>query len=135
MGIIGSLLPIALIVWNKIAGDSVTVPASMSGSYYTSSRNLFAGALCALGVFLIGYRDTERQDRCTTVAGVRDTRGVLPDRSDRAGNRVRLDQLPSPQRRECSGPHARTVLRRWRPESGINRRAWFRFVGEITRLP
>jgi len=60
MGIIGSLLPIALIVWNKIAGDSVTVPASMSGSYYTSSRNLFAGALCALGVFLIGYRDTER---------------------------------------------------------------------------
>jgi hypothetical protein len=42
----------------------------MSGSYYTSTRNLFVGSLCALGVFLIGYRHTERQDRCTTFAGV-----------------------------------------------------------------
>jgi hypothetical protein len=41
----------------------------MSGSYYTSTRNLFVGALCALGVFLIGYRHTERQNRCTWFAG------------------------------------------------------------------
>lgn len=42
----------------------------MSGSYYTSTRNLFVGSLCALGVFLIGYRHTRRQDRCTSFAGL-----------------------------------------------------------------
>ena len=42
----------------------------MSGSYYTSTRNLFVGSLCALGVFLIGYRHTRRQDACTTFAGL-----------------------------------------------------------------
>ncbi len=56
VGLIGTLLPVALIFFNWIAGDKVIVPNSMSGSYYTSTRNLFVGSLCALGVFLIGYR-------------------------------------------------------------------------------
>jgi hypothetical protein len=70
VGVIGSVLPAALIAGNWIMGGKVIVPSSMSGSYYTSTRNLFVGALCALGVFLIGYRHTERQNRCTWFAGV-----------------------------------------------------------------
>jgi hypothetical protein len=69
VGAIGFLLPIALIAGNKVLGSKVIIPSSMSGSYYTSTRNLFVGSLCALGVFLIFYRHTERQDRCTTFAG------------------------------------------------------------------
>jgi hypothetical protein len=70
VGVIGSVLPAALIAGNWIMGGKVIVPSSMSGSYYTSTRNLFVGALCALGVFLIGYRHTERQNWCTWFAGV-----------------------------------------------------------------
>jgi hypothetical protein len=58
-----------LIVWNWIAGDKTIVPTSMSGSYYTSARNLFVGSLCALGVFLILYRHTILQNLCTWCAG------------------------------------------------------------------
>jgi hypothetical protein len=70
VGAIGTTLPVALIAGNWIAGGKVIVPSSMSGSYYTSTRNLFVGALCALGVFLIGYRHTPRQNRVTWFAGV-----------------------------------------------------------------
>lgn len=69
VGVIGALLPIMLIAWNWIAGDKTIVPASMSGSYYTSARNLFVGSLCALGVFLILYRHTSIQNLCTCCAG------------------------------------------------------------------
>lgn len=68
-GVIGAFLPIMLIVWNWIAGDKTIVPTSMSGSYYTSSRNLFVGSLYALGVFLILYRHTILQNLCTWCAG------------------------------------------------------------------
>ncbi len=70
VGAVGALLPVALIFFNWIMGDAVTVPSSMSSSYYTSTRNLFVGSLCALGVFLIGYRHTGRQDLCTSFAGL-----------------------------------------------------------------
>jgi hypothetical protein len=70
VGVTGILLPIALIAGNWVAGDKVIVPDSMSGSYYTSTCNLFAGSLCALAVFLIGYRHTRRQACCTWFAGV-----------------------------------------------------------------
>jgi hypothetical protein len=73
-GVIGTFLPIMLIVWNWIAGDKTIVPTSMSGSYYTSSRNLFVGSLCALGVFLILYRHHPPEPvylvrRCVRIAG------------------------------------------------------------------
>jgi len=70
VGVIGTLLPIALIVGNRALGSTVIIPASMSGSYYTGTRNLFVGSLCALGVFLIFYRHTVLQDLCTSFAGV-----------------------------------------------------------------
>jgi hypothetical protein len=69
VGAVGMLLPIALIAGNWLSDDKVIVPTSMSGSYYTSTRDLFVGSLCALGVFLIGYRHTVRQNRCTWFAG------------------------------------------------------------------
>jgi hypothetical protein len=71
VGVIGTFLPVTLIIANLILDDKVIVPASMSGTYYTSARNLFAGSLCAQGVFLIGYRgDTRLQDLCTSFAGL-----------------------------------------------------------------
>jgi hypothetical protein len=69
VGIIGVSLPIMLIMWNLIAGDKTIFPTSMSGSYYTSARNLFVGSLCALGVFLILYRHTTLQNLCTWCMG------------------------------------------------------------------
>jgi hypothetical protein len=70
VGVIGASLPLTLIIWNAIKGAGTIVPASMSGTYYTSARNLFVGSLCALGVFLFGYRHTTRQNWCTSFAGV-----------------------------------------------------------------
>ena len=70
VGAIGASLPVTLIIWNAIKGAGTIVPASMSGTYYTSARNLFVGALCALGVFLFGYRSTTLQNWCTSFAGV-----------------------------------------------------------------
>ena len=69
IGAIGMLLPVALIAGNALLGARMIVPYSMSGSYYTPVRNLFVGSLCALGVFLICYRRSRRQDLCTTFAG------------------------------------------------------------------
>ncbi|WNZ06827.1 hypothetical protein [Streptomyces sp. 11x1] len=68
VGVIGVLLPLALPAGNWIAAriDGRTGedswPGSMSGAYYTSTRDVFVGALCALGIFLIVYRF----DRSTT---------------------------------------------------------------------
>ncbi|MGW0706136.1 hypothetical protein ACWD4G_09255 [Streptomyces sp. NPDC002643] len=75
VGIIGVLLPLALPVVNWVAarldgrsGDDAW-PGSMSGAYYTSSRDIFVGALCALGIFLIIYRYNTINDVVGTVAG------------------------------------------------------------------
>ncbi|WP_316525689.1 hypothetical protein [Kitasatospora brasiliensis] len=75
VGLIGILLPPALPFGNwlsaEVMGRSTDGfwPASMSASYYTGTRNLFVGGLCALGVFLICYRFDHRDDRWSTAAG------------------------------------------------------------------
>lgn len=47
------------------------VPGSLSGFYYTHMRNLFVGAMCAMGVFFAAYRGYDRWDnRLTNVAGL-----------------------------------------------------------------
>lgn len=47
------------------------LPDSLSGYYYTHMRNLFVGAMCAMGVFLAAYRGFDRWDsRFTNVAGL-----------------------------------------------------------------
>ena len=46
------------------------IPGSLSGFYYTHMRNLFVGAMCAVGVFFVAYRGHDRwDDRLTNVAG------------------------------------------------------------------
>jgi hypothetical protein len=68
VGCIGILLPLGLYAGNRVLAGSL--PASMSGYYYTGMRNLFVGALCTLGVFLIGYVGFDDWDRwLTNVAG------------------------------------------------------------------
>ncbi len=74
IGAIGVLLPIALPLGNwifvQLGHQTEILPSSMSSSYYTSTRNIFVGGLCALGVFLIGYRYNSRDDLWSTIAGV-----------------------------------------------------------------
>jgi len=45
-------------------------PNSMSGSYYTHMRNVFVGSMCAIGVFLIGYRRSRVDNWLSTFAGI-----------------------------------------------------------------
>lgn len=68
VGCIGLLLPLSLYAGNRAM--TASLPGSMSAYYYTGMRNLFVGALCALGVFLIGYAGFDAWDRwLTNVAG------------------------------------------------------------------
>ena len=70
VGWIGSLLPIALILGGLLT-VTASLPDSMSGYYYTQMRNVFVGALCALGIFLVGYAGYDDLDRwITNVAGL-----------------------------------------------------------------
>ncbi len=69
VGWIGTLLPVVLIVGNAISSTTPR-PDSMSGYYYTDMRNIFVGALCALGVFLGAYDGHDNVDRwMTNIAG------------------------------------------------------------------
>jgi hypothetical protein len=70
VGWIGSLLPIVLIFGGMLTA-SASLPESMSGYYYTQMRNVFVGALCVLGIFLVGYAGYDDVDRwITNVAGL-----------------------------------------------------------------
>ena len=69
VGWIGTLLPVVLLAGNAIFTTSL--PGSMSGYYYTHMRNVFVGALCALGVFLLAYDGYDEVDRwITNIAGL-----------------------------------------------------------------
>lgn len=69
VGWIGTLLPIVLLVGNA-ASSTVPRPDSVSGYYYTDMRNVFVGALCALGVFLVAYKGYDDVDLwITNIAG------------------------------------------------------------------
>jgi len=69
VGWIGTLLPIVLLVGNAIS-SATPRPGSVSGYYYTDMRNIFVGALCALGVFLVAYKGYDQVDLwITSIAG------------------------------------------------------------------
>lgn len=69
VGWIGTLLPAVLIGGNIIVFRA-SLPDSMSGYYYTHMRDVFVGALCALGVFLLAYAGYDDVDRwITNIAG------------------------------------------------------------------
>ena len=70
VGWIGTLLPVVLIAGNVIF-FTTSLPGSMSGYYYTHMRDVFVGALCALGVFLVAYAGDDEVDRwITNIAGL-----------------------------------------------------------------
>ncbi len=70
VGWIGTLLPVVLIAGNALFFTTV-LPDSMSSYYYTHMRDVFVGALCALGVFLLSYAGYDEWDRwITNVAGL-----------------------------------------------------------------
>jgi hypothetical protein len=70
VGWIGTLLPVVLIAGNVIF-FTTSLPGSMSGYYYTHMRDVFVGALCALGVFLVAYAGYDQMDRwITNIAGL-----------------------------------------------------------------
>ena len=71
VGWLGTLLPVLLLVANPIAlrivhSSCAWLPASVSGYYYSPVRNIFVGALCALGLFLIAYVGDNLGDRVIT---------------------------------------------------------------------
>jgi hypothetical protein len=71
VGWLGTLLPIVLLICNPIALQVESspcgwLPGSVSGYYYTPVRNVFVGALCGLGVFLIAYVGADIGDRIIT---------------------------------------------------------------------
>jgi hypothetical protein len=76
VGLVGTLLPVILLIVNPIAvsienSGCGLVPDSVSGYYYSPVRNIFVGALCALGLFLIAYVGYDLGDRLVTdAAGV-----------------------------------------------------------------
>jgi hypothetical protein len=70
VGWIALLLPFVLLAGNLIS-STTSPPESMSGYYYTDMRNIFVGALCALGVFLVAYAGYDDVDRwITNIAGL-----------------------------------------------------------------
>ncbi|MFD9889124.1 DUF998 domain-containing protein [Amycolatopsis sp. NPDC059027] len=61
IGVIGLALPVLLIV-GTLAVDGGGLLNSISGYYYTSTRDVFVGSMCAIGVFLLSYHGYSRLD-------------------------------------------------------------------------
>ena len=75
IGYIGFLFPVVLFIgaWSisEKSGFTWHWPGSVSGYYFTSMRNVFVGALCAIAVFLIAYSGYNELDRwITNLAGI-----------------------------------------------------------------
>jgi len=61
VGIIGTALPFVLSLGAWLIFQT-GIQVSISAYYYTGMRNVFVGALCAIGVFLLSYQGYERAD-------------------------------------------------------------------------
>ena len=71
VGLIGILLPFALVIIHMLFVRQVVLLGSMSGYYYTDVRGILVGSLCAIGVFLFAYRGYDGWDNIlTNSAGV-----------------------------------------------------------------
>lgn len=75
IGIIGTLLPFVLLIGVNIPASTWewagvwTWLESMSGSYYTHVGNIFVASMCAIGIFLLCYRNNPIDDRLSSAAG------------------------------------------------------------------
>jgi uncharacterized membrane protein len=56
IGVLSFSLPIVLFILSLIPFFNTALQSSISSYYYTNLRELFTGALCAVGLFLIRYR-------------------------------------------------------------------------------
>ena len=71
IGLIGILLPFALVIIHMLLVRQVVLLGSVSGYYYTDVRGVLVGSLCAIGVFLFAYRGYDNWDNVlTNLAGV-----------------------------------------------------------------
>lgn len=69
IGVIGLLLPIVLAVGNMILSHQGLLE-SLSAYYYSVMRDVWVGALCATGVFLLSYRYGRQDDLAGDLAGI-----------------------------------------------------------------
>ncbi len=70
VGLIGLALPPVLVLGKQLA-DGGGLLGSLSGYYYTGVGNVFVGAMCAVGVFLLAYYGHDLVDNVvSTVAGL-----------------------------------------------------------------
>ena len=69
IGYVGLTLPVILLLAGLIDGH---IESSISAYYYTKVGNVFTGALCVIGVFLVAYRLTSWaiDNIATTLAGI-----------------------------------------------------------------
>lgn len=69
IGYVGLTLPVVLLLAGAVDGH---VESSLSAYYYTKVGNVFTGALCVIGIFLLAYRLTSWavDNIATTLAGV-----------------------------------------------------------------
>lgn len=69
VGVIGLLMPI-IVKAGAYYFEQIPSNTSISAYYYTSMRDVFVGALAAIGVFLFFYRGPDTQDNVlTNIAG------------------------------------------------------------------
>jgi len=59
VGVIGVLLPVALVLIDWLGFDEGAVRSSMSAYYYSGMREMFVGAMAATSVFLVTYKIAE----------------------------------------------------------------------------
>jgi hypothetical protein len=69
IGYVGLALPVVLLLTGVVDGH---IEGSISAYYYTKVGNVFTGALCVIGVFLLAYRVTSWaiDNVATTLAGI-----------------------------------------------------------------
>jgi hypothetical protein len=69
IGYVGLTLPVVLLLAGIVDGH---IESSLSAYYYTKVGNVFTGALCVIGIFLLAYRLTSWaiDNIATTLAGI-----------------------------------------------------------------
>jgi hypothetical protein len=62
IGILGIMLPIALLLGSITAGDCNEVQNSISDYYHTNMRDVLVGVMCAVALFLFAYKGYDYKD-------------------------------------------------------------------------
>jgi hypothetical protein len=68
IGRVAAALPVVLVAARGVLDGPGNWPGSISAYYYTSARNVFVGAMCALAAFLFSYRYQKTDNVLSTLA-------------------------------------------------------------------